>query len=70
MGLPWDVEVVRGAMPSARSSAEEEQGPTSSQPRKQGDLITTEAAEPQRLISSDVLLARVTSLQGSLCNHL
>ena len=34
------------------------------------DLITTEAAEPQRLISSEVLSAHVTSLEGGLWSHL
>lgn len=40
------------------------------QPRKQGDLITSEVTEPQRLISSDVLSAQVTSLEGGLWSHL
>lgn len=40
------------------------------QPRKQGDLITSEVTEPQRLIRSDVLSAQVTSLEGGLWSHL
>lgn len=78
VGLPWDAEVAHGAVFSARSFAEEEQDPHCPlppppppfQPRKQGDLITSEVTEPQRLIRSDVLSAQVTSPEGGSWSHL
>jgi len=60
----------RRAMSSAENFAEEDQGLPSSQPRKQGDLFTTEVTEPQNLVSSDVLSVQVPSLEGILWSHL